>query len=280
MGKGDDSMIEVKSLTKRYGNNRGVNDINFMVSQGECVGLLGPNGAGKSTIMNMITGYISPSSGTATLYGYDLIKETNLATKHIGFMSEIPPLYVDMTVRQFVSFVCDIKGINRKFKKEESQRVMELSSTADVSKRVIKNLSKGYRQRLGLAQALVGDPHILILDEPTAGLDPRQIVDVRNMIIGLKEEHTIIISSHILSEIDHMCDRVIIIKDGTLVSSNYSPQSADDIHVHSYTNTETFTITVKGDKDSLENLLKEQNIQYEISTSKPSLEDIFLGLTE
>ncbi len=273
-------MIEVKSLTKQYGNNRGVSDINFMVSRGECVGLLGPNGAGKSTIMNMITGYISPTSGTATLHGYDLIKETNLATKHIGFMSEIPPLYVDMTVRQFVSFVCDIKGINRKFKKEESQRVMELSSTADVSKRVIKNLSKGYRQRLGLAQALVGDPHILVLDEPTAGLDPRQIVDVRNMIIGLKEEHTIIISSHILSEIDHMCDRVIIMKDGILVSSDYSPRSADDIHVHSSTHTETFTITVQGDKDSLENLLKKQNIQYEISTPRPSLEDIFLGLTE
>ncbi len=276
----DDAMIEVKSLTKQYGNNRGVSDINFMVSRGECVGLLGPNGAGKSTIMNMITGYISPTSGTATLHGYDLIKETNLATKHIGFMSEIPPLYVDMTVRQFVSFVCDIKGINRKFKKEESQRVMELSSTANVSKRVIKNLSKGYRQRLGLAQALVGDPHILVLDEPTAGLDPRQIVDVRNMIIGLKEEHTIIISSHILSEIDHMCDRVIIMKDGILVSSDYSPRSADDIHVHSSTHTETFTITVKGDKGSLENLLKEQNIQYEISAPKPSLEDIFLGLTE
>lgn len=276
-------MIEVKSLTKQYGNNRGVSDINFMVSQGECVGLLGPNGAGKSTIMNMITGYISPTSGTATVHGYDLVQETHLATQHIGFMSEIPPLYIDMTVRQFVSFVCDIKGINRKFKKEESQRVMELSATADVSKRVIKNLSKGYRQRLGLAQALVGDPHILILDEPTAGLDPRQIVDVRNMIIGLKKEHTIIISSHILSEIDHMCDRVIIIKDGTLIASNYiSPRSADTINISSFTKPEieTFTITVQGDKDSLENLLKKQNIQYEISTPRPSLEDIFLGLTE
>ncbi len=269
-------MIEVTSLTKQYGNNRGVTDINFMVSQGECVGLLGPNGAGKSTIMNMITGYIPPTSGTATIHGHDLIQETSLVTKHIGFMSEIPPLYVDMTVRQFLLFVCEIKGIDRKLRKDESQRVMQLSATADMSKRLIKNLSKGYRQRLGLAQALVGDPHILILDEPTAGLDPRQIVDVRNMIIDLKKEHTIIISSHILSEIDHMCDRVIIIKDGTLIASNYMVGSAAQDTEH----TETETFTIQGNKRVIENLLQEHHIAYEISSHKQSLEELFLGLTQ
>jgi len=211
-------MIEVKNLTKYYGSKLGVEDVSFTIEKGEIVGLLGPNGAGKSTIMKMINGYFPPTSGTITVGGYDVVENPREAAACIGFLPEIPPLYVEMAVEDFLTFIAKIRGVPRAERKEHVAHVMELASITHVRDRLIKNLSKGYRQRVGLAQALVNLPEILILDEPTVGLDPKQITEVRDLIKELSKEHTVILSSHILSEVNAICEKIIIINRGHLVT--------------------------------------------------------------
>ena len=211
-------MIEVKNLTKYYGSKMGVEDVSFTIQKGEIVGLLGPNGAGKSTIMKMINGYFPPTSGTILVDGHNVVEEPREAAACIGFLPEIPPLYVEMVVEDYLMFIAQIRGVPRAERKEHIAHVMELASISHVHDRLIKNLSKGYRQRVGLAQALVNLPEVLILDEPTVGLDPKQITEVRDLIKELSKEHTVILSSHILSEINAICEKVIIINRGRLVT--------------------------------------------------------------
>ena len=210
-------MIEVKNIVKSYGDKYAVNDISFTVETGEIVGFLGPNGAGKSTTMNILTGYLSANSGTALIDGIDILENPTEAKRLIGFLPEQPPLYMDMTVREYLEFVYDLKKC--KFpKKEHLKEICELMKIEDVYNRMIKNLSKGYRQRVGFAQALVGNPPILILDEPTVGLDPRQIIEIRKLITRLGKKHTVILSTHILQEVQAVCDRIIVINKGQLVA--------------------------------------------------------------
>ena len=212
-------MIEVNGLSKSYGTHRAVNDVSFNISKGEVVGFLGPNGAGKSTIMNILTGYISLSEGEVKIDGFDILENPENAKRRIGYLPEIPPLYVDMTVREYLYFIYDLKKV--KFPKAPHiAEIMQLVGLEDVAGRLIKNLSKGYRQRVGFAQALVGNPDVLILDEPTVGLDPKQIIEIRNLISKLGTNHTIILSSHILSEIQAVCERVIIINKGNIVADD------------------------------------------------------------
>lgn len=245
-------MIEVMELTKRYGKKRGVEDIAFSIQKGEIIGLLGPNGAGKSTIMKMLTGYHAPTSGSILINGIDALESSREASALIGFMAEIPPLYVDMGVEQFLLFVAGIKGIERPKRKQDVERVMNLAGICQVSHRLIRNLSKGYRQRVGLAQALIGEPEILILDEPTAGLDPKQIAEVRNMLLSLKGKHTMIVSSHILSEISQICDRVIIMKEGRIVAVD----TLDALMQQKRSSAEFF-LTVKGELKKIRSHIEE-----------------------
>ena len=210
-------MVEVKNLTKRYGNMTVVDDISFTVGEGEILGFLGPNGAGKSTTMNMITGYISSTAGTITVDGYEVLENPKKVKSSIGYLPEIPPLYVEMTVKKYLEFMFDLKKVKLP-KKEHIDEVMRLVKISDVSGRIIKHLSKGYRQRVGFAQALLGNPPVLILDEPTVGLDPQQIIEIRNLIKSLGKKHTVIFSSHVLSEISATCDRIIVISNGKLVA--------------------------------------------------------------
>jgi ABC-2 type transport system ATP-binding protein len=213
-------VIEAKGLSKRYGQHVAAKGISFSVAPGEVVGFLGPNGAGKTTTMNMITGYLSPTEGTATVGGHDILEEPREAKRLIGYLPENPPLYPEMTVQQYLAFVERIKGVPRPARAGARQRILEIAGIADMGGRLIRNLSKGYKQRVGLAQALVGNPPVLILDEPTIGLDPRQIIEIRNLIRELGREHTIILSSHILSEVTAICSRVMIIHHGVLVASD------------------------------------------------------------
>ena len=210
-------MIEIRNIVKKYGNLYAVNDISFTVNSGEIVGFLGPNGAGKSTTMNILTGYLSATSGTASIDGVDILEKPLEAKRRIGFLPEQPPLYPDMTVKEYLNFVCDLKHctLNRKKHLEEICRVVQLT---EVYGRIIKHLSKGYKQRVGIAQALVGNPPVLIFDEPTVGLDPKQIIEVRNLIKSLGEKHTVILSTHILPEVQAVCDRIIVIDKGKIVA--------------------------------------------------------------
>ncbi|MBO4432840.1 MAG: ATP-binding cassette domain-containing protein [Clostridia bacterium] len=212
-------MIDVVSLSKKYGTHLAVDNVSFSIDKGEIVGFLGPNGAGKSTIMNIITGYLSYTVGNVSIDGIDIIENPEAAKKRIGYLPEIPPLYVDMTVQEYLYFVYDLKKV--KFPKAPHiEEIMRLVQIGDVKKRLIKNLSKGYRQRVGFASALVGNPDVLILDEPTVGLDPKQIIEIRNLITKLGKNHTIILSSHILSEIQAVCKRVIIINKGQIIADD------------------------------------------------------------
>ncbi len=211
------NVVEVKNLTKRYGDTTVVDNISFTVETGEVLGFLGPNGAGKSTTMNMITGYISSSSGTVTVDGSEILDDPKKVKSCIGYLPEIPPLYADMTVRKYLEFMFDLKKV-RLPKKEHIDEVMRLVKISDVSERIIKHLSKGYRQRVGFAQALLGNPPVLILDEPTVGLDPQQIIEIRNLIKSLGKKHTVIFSSHVLSEISATCDRIVVISNGKIVA--------------------------------------------------------------
>ncbi|HYW83324.1 MAG TPA: ABC transporter ATP-binding protein [Spirochaetia bacterium] len=213
-------MIQVENVIKKYGQRVAVDRLNFTVNRGEILGFLGPNGAGKSTTMNIITGYLSATEGSVKLDGHDILEEPQAVKRQIGYMPELPPLYVDMTVGDYLSFVCDIKGVAKSRRKPNMDRSMELLKITDVRGRLIKNLSKGYKQRVGLSQALIGTPPVLILDEPTIGLDPQQIIETRNLIRELGKEHTIILSSHILPEVQAVCTRVLIINKGKIVASD------------------------------------------------------------
>lgn len=211
-------MIEVKGLTKKYGGIRAVSNLNFTVEKGEILGFLGPNGAGKSTTMNIITGYIPPTEGTVKVAGYDVLDNPREAKKLMGYLPENPPIYPDMTVEAYLSFVSQLKQVPKKKRKESVQEVMEHVKILDVKNRLIKNLSKGYRQRVGVAQAMLGNPEVLVLDEPTVGLDPKQIIEMRNLIKSLGENRTIILSSHILPEVSALCERVVIINKGEIIA--------------------------------------------------------------
>ncbi len=211
-------MIEINNLVKRYGDKTAVNDISFTVNDDEILGFLGPNGAGKTTTMNIITGYLSSTSGSVKVNGYDILEEPELAKQQIGYLPENPPLYYDMTVREYLDYVADLKRVSKDKRKIQLDRIMAMVKISDVKNRLIGNLSKGYRQRVGIAQAMVGDPPILILDEPTVGLDPNQIIEIRKLIKSLSKTHSIVISSHILSEIQEIADRVVIINKGKVAA--------------------------------------------------------------
>ena len=211
-------MIEVKNVTKKYGSFVAVDDISFTINDGEVVGFLGPNGAGKSTTMNMITGYIEQTEGNIIVDGYDTIKKSKKAKKEIGYMPEGVPLYTDLTVKEFVTYMAELRKVDRKAKKEKVQEVLKETGLDQMQNKLIKNLSRGQKQRVSLAGTLVADPKILILDEPTVGLDPKQITEIRSLIKNLGKKHTVILSSHILSEVSQICDRVIIINKGKIVA--------------------------------------------------------------
>lgn len=213
-------MIEISNLVKYYGDILAIDRISFSVKKGEILGFLGPNGAGKTTAMNIITGFLSASSGSVKINGYDILEQPELAKRSIGYLPEQPPLYLDMTVREYLRFVCNLKSVPRMNKERHIAAVMSMVKISDVADRMIHNLSKGYRQRVGLAQALISNPDILILDEPTIGLDPKQIMEMRALIKFLSKEHTIVLSSHILPEVHAVCDRIVIINKGRIVASD------------------------------------------------------------
>lgn len=213
-------MIEVKNLTKKYGNHNAVDDLSFTIEKGKIYGFLGPNGAGKSTTMNIITGYLAATAGEVKICGKDILKEAEEAKKHIGYLPENPPLYMDMTVEEYLKFVAELKKVPKIERKEQIELVMEETNIADMRNRMIQNLSKGYKQRVGLAQSMLGNPEIIILDEPTVGLDPKQILEIRDLIRSMKEKHTVILSSHILSEVSAVCDEIMILSKGKLVASD------------------------------------------------------------
>ena len=211
-------MIEVKNVTKKYGNLVAVNNANFTINDGEIVGFLGPNGAGKSTTMNMIVGYIEPTSGNICINGYDVAKKPEKAKKQIGYMPEGVPLYHDLTVKEFVNYMAELKKVKRKERKQEVEKAIKETGLEDVRNKLIRNLSRGYKQRTSMAGALVGNPDVLILDEPTVGLDPKQITEIRNLIKSLGKKHTVILSSHILSEVSQIWEKVIIINKGNILA--------------------------------------------------------------
>ena len=239
-------MIEVRNLTKRYGDKQAVNDISFKVEKGEILGFLGPNGAGKSTTMNMLTGYISSTSGQILINGVDILEDPIKAKSNIGYLPEIPPLYVDMTVDAYLGFMYDLKKCKLP-RKAHLKEICDLCKITNVRGRLIRNLSKGYKQRVGLAQALINNPPVLILDEPTVGLDPNQIIEIRTLIKKLGKNHTVILSSHILPEIQAVCDRIIIINKGVVAADG----TADDIAAK-ITNEHKMTLRIEGSTHTAE----------------------------
>ena len=239
-------MIEVRNLVKKYGNHVAVDHLNFTVEKGKIYGFLGPNGAGKSTTMNMITGYIASTEGDILIDGHNILEEPEEAKKRIGYLPEIPPLYQDMTVREYLEFAAELKAIPREKKKTNIEEVMSTTKIEDVKNRLIKNLSKGYKQRVGLAQALLGYPEIIILDEPTVGLDPKQIIEIRDLIKSLGRKHTVILSSHILSEVSAVCDHVLIIDKGRLVASD-SPENLSKL----IAGDNSLELTIKGREEDI-----------------------------
>lgn len=244
-------MIEVAQLTKQYGNKRGITDISFKINEGEIVGFLGPNGAGKSTTMNIITGYLSASSGTVKIGGIDILEDPIAAKKHIGYLPEHPPLYLDMTVREYLDFIYELKDVSSNNRQSHIGDICGLTGIENVYGRVIKNLSKGYRQRVGLAQALIGDPDVLILDEPTVGLDPKQIIEIRNVIKELGKKRTIILSTHILPEVSVVCERVLVINNGVIVADN-TPEGLSS----SVTSDRKYAMRIAGPKDPVLRMLR------------------------
>lgn len=234
-------MIEVRNLVKRYGDHLAVDDLSFTVESGQIYGFLGPNGAGKSTTMNIITGYLGASSGHVIINGHDTLEEPEEAKRCIGYLPEFPPLYTDMTVMEYLAFAAELKGIKRAQKAQAILDVAERTGLDDVLDRLIANLSKGYKQRVGIAQAILGLPDIIILDEPTVGLDPKQIIEIRDLIKDLAREHTVILSSHILSEVQEICDHVLIIHHGKLIASGTPDELEQQM------NSSSLTVTVKAD---------------------------------
>lgn len=308
-------MITIENLTKYYGKNRAVNNISFTINDNEILGFLGPNGAGKSTTMNMIAGYLPMTAGTVTICGSDISKDPVKAKRNIGYLPEIPPVYPDMKVKEYLSFCAGLKRIPVTQRKAEINRVMELLKVTDVKDKLIKNLSKGYKQRVGFAQALLGNPKFLILDEPTVGLDPNQVVEVRKIITDLKKDHSVIFSSHILSEVSAVCDRVVVINKGDIraidtienLESSFKGslvlnakikgkrefaasvirdvsgvKSIEEITQDSE-GIYNFRIRLEGDADDVRSelmtALVENKLQLlEIFTEKPNLEDVFIKL--
>ncbi len=248
-------MITVKNVSKKYGKHKAVDNISFKIDKGEIVGLLGPNGAGKSTTMNMITGYIEPTSGEIEINGYNISKKPKKAKKFIGYMPEGVPLYKDMTVKEFVTYMAELKGVKKDQIKESVEKTLQDTWLQNVKKVLIRNLSKGYKQRVSMAGALVGEPEILVLDEPTVGLDPKQIIEIRNLIKKLGKDHTLIISSHILSEISQICEKVIIINKGQLVAID-SPENLED-----KVNVENAISVVVEDKENKMTKIKLRNVK-------------------
>lgn len=270
-------MIEVKNLTKHYGSKKAVDNLSFTVNDGEILGFLGPNGAGKSTTMNILTGYISATDGQVLINGIDILDNPTAAKKEIGYLPEIPPLYIDMTVKEYLEFVYDLKKCKIP-KKAHIEDVCKLVKITDVYDRVIKHLSKGYKQRVGMAQALIGNPKILILDEPTVGLDPKQILDIRNLIKRLGKKHTVILSSHILSEIQAVCDRIVIINNGVIAADdtteNLTKQVSEDLR---------FTARIDGPRDEVIKVIKGINGVEEVTAEmerEPGVYDYEIEVAE
>ena len=269
-------VIEVSGLTKRYGKNTAVDHLSFRVKKGQIYGFLGPNGAGKTTTMNMLTGYLAPTEGQIRIDGHDISEEPVEARRCIGYLPEIPPLYLDMTPLEYLRFAAELKGVAKEKRESEVERVMEKTQIQDMQDRLIRHLSKGYRQRVGLAQALLGDPEVLILDEPMVGLDPKQIIEIRELIRSLGKKHTVILSSHILSEITSICDHVMIISHGKLAASD-TPENLS----HYMKNSDVCELKIRGSReacDQARELLKRVK-GLEITASAASLEDVFLELT-
>lgn len=244
-------MIQVDSLVKRYGNHTAVDNLSFVVEKGQIYGFLGPNGAGKSTTMNIMTGYIAAGSGTVKINDYDILKEPEAAKKCIGYLPEIPPLYMDMTVWEYLLFVAELKKVPKKERKAHVQEIIKKIQISEVKDRLIKNISKGFKQRVGLAQALIGYPEVLILDEPMVGLDPKQIIEMRDLIKSLSKDHTIILSSHILSEVSAVCDHILIISKGKLTASGSPQELQEMMQVGS-----EIEVIVLGEREDIEKILE------------------------
>lgn len=275
---GVNNLIQVENITKKYGKHKALKAMSFTVNEGEILGFLGPNGAGKSTTMNIITGYISVEEGSVKIDGIDILEHPEAAKRKIGYLPEQPPLYMDMTVEEYLKFVFQIKKVPAAEINSSMEKIMNLVKISDVRKRLIKNLSKGYKQRVGLAQAIVGDPDVLILDEPTVGLDPKQIIEIRNLIKRIGENRTIILSSHILSEISAICDRVLIINKGEIVASGTPEELSNKL---SFSN--KLLLRVKGPKQAVYKLIREMpEIERvdEQGVREPNTVDIFVEAKE
>ena len=263
-------MIEIQNLTKQYGQIKAVNNLNFTVEKGEILGFLGPNGAGKTTTMNIITGYIPSTEGTVRVCGYDILESPKEVKKRIGYLPEQPPVYMDMTVIDYLNFVADLKKVDKKQKRSQISDIMELVKIGDHRNRLIKNLSKGYKQRVGLAQSLVGSPDVLILDEPTVGLDPKQIIEIRKLIKALGKEHTIILSSHILPEVSAVCERIVIINKGEIAAIDTPENLSKGLGSAS-----KLTATIAGPRNSVENaIMGIYGVKYVESASEKDNEAI------
>lgn len=271
-------MIQVENISKRYGNFTAVDNISFEIDEGEIVGFLGPNGAGKSTTMNMITGFIEPSNGRIIVDGYDISKKPKMAKKQIGYMPEGVPLYSDLTVKEFVTYMAELKGCDKKSKKEEIKKVLEETGLTDVQNKLTKNLSRGYKQRVSMAGALIGNPKVILLDEPTVGLDPKQVTEIRALIKNLGKNHTVILSSHILSEVSQICNRVIIINKGKIVAID-TPENLENKVVQNnaiYVTVEDPENKMKNIKEKISNIIEikliteneDKTRKYEITGEK------------
>lgn len=308
-------MIEVKDLVKKYGSHLAVDHLSFTLESGKIYGFLGPNGAGKSTTMNIMTGYLGATQGSVLIDGHDILKEPEEAKKQIGYLPELPPLYMDMTVQEYLEFAAELKKLPKEKRESDISEVMKLTRLQDVSGRLIKNLSKGYKQRVGLAQAILGFPEIIILDEPTVGLDPKQIIEIRELIRTLSKKHTVILSSHILAEVREVCDYILIISKGKLVASD-TPENLEllrngasslELEVKAAPDTARAILSTIDDIDAMEMHSENENLTrvkletkngadireaifyafaeekcplLEMKTAKASLEDIFMELTQ
>ncbi|RKQ30086.1 MULTISPECIES: ABC transporter ATP-binding protein [Clostridia] len=308
-------MIEVKDLVKKYGSHLAVDHLSFTLESGKIYGFLGPNGAGKSTTMNIMTGYLGATNGSVLIDGHDILKEPEEAKKQIGYLPELPPLYMDMTVQEYLEFAAELKKLPKEKRESDISEVMKLTRLQDVSDRLIKNLSKGYKQRVGLAQAILGFPEIIILDEPTVGLDPKQIIEIRELIRTLSKKHTVILSSHILAEVREVCDYILIISKGKLVASD-TPENLEllrngasslELEVKAAPETARAILSTIDDIDAMEMHSENENLTrvkletkngadireavfyafaeekcplLEMKTAKASLEDIFMELTQ
>lgn len=283
-------MIEVKNLVKKYGDHTAVDHLSFTVEKGQIYGFLGPNGAGKSTTMNIMTGYLGATDGEVLINGHDILKEPEAAKKSIGYLPELPPLYMDMTVMEYLKFSAELKKIKKEDREAEIEKALKLVKLADVQDRLIKNLSKGYKQRVGLAQAILGFPEIIILDEPTVGLDPKQIIEIRELIRELAKEHTVILSSHILAEIREVCDYIMIISKGKLVASD-TPEhleelmnGSDTIHIKTRAEEETVREILSGleDIEDVTYIQENEILKAEVKTKerKDIREAIFSAFAE